>query len=369
MLSLGGSRAGLPSHVHGETRFALARSRRPRRGVKLAPSRPLSETWLAVVHGAKRWFVYPPGRARRRARFARRVPPAQVGVRVVRRRVRPRAPRTPRARATSARRARGGGAGAGAGAGHLPLECVQRAGETLYLPSGWKHATLNIGETIGVGGQSAYEARARLAQATRALERDDADDVEAHHGAGLGYAHEAMAREPFDAALLERAAAHFARASALRPLQPELCLLRGEVLHALGNARAMRAAVDECEARFGDGAAAADALPNATLAAVRLKFGRFYLQSGEPRAAIAARRDALARPRRVRTRRSRTSRARTSCSRARARDEHFATAERALAAALELNPRDEQVRAQLEQLRASAAPSPPPKKKKKKRKP
>ena len=148
----------------------------------------------------------------------------------------------------------------------------------------------------------------------------------------------------------------------------DLCLLRGEVLHALGNARAMRAAVDECEARFGDGAAAADALPNATLAAVRLKFGRFYLQSGEPRAAIAALRGALARRGAYPEALADLASAHLMLARA-PRDEHFATAERALAAALELNPRDEQVRAQLEQLRASAAPSPPPRKKKKKRKP
>jgi hypothetical protein len=37
MLSLGQSRAGLPIHVHGET-------------------------WLGLVYGAKRWFLYPPGR-------------------------------------------------------------------------------------------------------------------------------------------------------------------------------------------------------------------------------------------------------------------------------------------------------------------
>ena len=36
MLSLGASRTGLPFHIHGET-------------------------WLALIHGRKRWFVYPPG--------------------------------------------------------------------------------------------------------------------------------------------------------------------------------------------------------------------------------------------------------------------------------------------------------------------
>ena len=36
MLSLGATRTGLPFHIHGET-------------------------WLALIHGRKRWFVYPPG--------------------------------------------------------------------------------------------------------------------------------------------------------------------------------------------------------------------------------------------------------------------------------------------------------------------
>ncbi|CAM9839089.1 unnamed protein product, partial [Phaeothamnion confervicola] len=36
VLSLAGSRAGLPWHVHGET-------------------------WLGLVYGRKRWAIYPPG--------------------------------------------------------------------------------------------------------------------------------------------------------------------------------------------------------------------------------------------------------------------------------------------------------------------
>jgi oxalate decarboxylase/phosphoglucose isomerase-like protein (cupin superfamily) len=29
---------------------------------------------------------------------------------------------------------------------HRPLQCVQRAGDAMYLPNNWKHGTLNIGE-------------------------------------------------------------------------------------------------------------------------------------------------------------------------------------------------------------------------------
>lgn len=42
-------------------------------------------------------------------------------------------------------------------AGFRPLECVQKAGDVLYLPSLWNHMTLNIGETIGVGAQEGLE--------------------------------------------------------------------------------------------------------------------------------------------------------------------------------------------------------------------
>jgi hypothetical protein len=44
--------------------------------------------------------------------------------------------------------------------GGLPLECVQKPGEVLYLPSGWKHLTVNVGEAIGVGGQVCVFRRA-----------------------------------------------------------------------------------------------------------------------------------------------------------------------------------------------------------------
>ena len=36
-----------------------------------------------------------------------------------------------------------------------PLRCVQRAGEALYLPSMWAHATINRVDSIGAGGQAA----------------------------------------------------------------------------------------------------------------------------------------------------------------------------------------------------------------------
>ena len=31
-----------------------------------------------------------------------------------------------------------------------PLECIQRAGDVVYVPAGWYHATVNLGDTIAV---------------------------------------------------------------------------------------------------------------------------------------------------------------------------------------------------------------------------
>jgi hypothetical protein len=34
-----------------------------------------------------------------------------------------------------------------------PLECEAGPGDVFYLPGGWAHLTLNLGETVGIGGQ------------------------------------------------------------------------------------------------------------------------------------------------------------------------------------------------------------------------
>lgn len=39
-------------------------------------------------------------------------------------------------------------------ASELPFECVQYPGETMYVPEDWYHATLNIGDTLALAGQS-----------------------------------------------------------------------------------------------------------------------------------------------------------------------------------------------------------------------
>lgn len=39
----------------------------------------------------------------------------------------------------------GAGLGGGVSGGYRPLECVQRAGDIMYVPAGWSHSTMNIG--------------------------------------------------------------------------------------------------------------------------------------------------------------------------------------------------------------------------------
>jgi hypothetical protein len=83
--------------------------------------------WNAVVRGSKRWFLYPPGSP----------PPIEYPAwrpiqkwfdDVYTKKLAP----TP---------------------GMAPLECTLGAGEVLYLPGGWYHATINMGETVAVSGQ------------------------------------------------------------------------------------------------------------------------------------------------------------------------------------------------------------------------
>lgn len=96
------------------------------------------ETWLGLVYGAKRWFIYPPGASppitmERTHNPFRTVyewfhdiypklqtldqPPINGDLPVKQ----------------------------SVSEGYRPLECVQRAGDIMYVPSGWNHLTMNIG--------------------------------------------------------------------------------------------------------------------------------------------------------------------------------------------------------------------------------
>lgn len=157
MLSLGASRSGLPWHVHGDT-------------------------WLGLVFGQKRWLLYEPsGEAPLKVRAQTTFPQPLMGAYAWLRDVYPLvraavAEDVAAAAALAASASAAAPASASAAAaftapgarpplrdgssGGLPLECVQKPGEVLYLPSGWKHLTVNVGEAIGVGGQVCVFRRA-----------------------------------------------------------------------------------------------------------------------------------------------------------------------------------------------------------------
>ncbi|CAN0341551.1 unnamed protein product, partial [Hapterophycus canaliculatus] len=68
----------------------------------------------------------------------------------------------------------------------------QNAGDLVYLPSNWKHMTLNIGESIGVGGQAVYSGELRLQDGLELLQQRP-DDPELLHAVGVGLAHRGIA--------------------------------------------------------------------------------------------------------------------------------------------------------------------------------
>eukprot|EP01035_Chromulina_nebulosa_P020454 gene20454-26540_t len=123
MFSLGQTRTGLPFHIHGQT-------------------------WIGVVHGNKRWFVYPPGISAPQNiektynplqnvwEWFLLIYPSILALNLTK----------PSLTASENDRSKG----------YRPLECLQEEGSIVYLPTGWSHMTLNIGETIGIGGQAAF---------------------------------------------------------------------------------------------------------------------------------------------------------------------------------------------------------------------
>ncbi len=92
-----------------------------------------ADSVVALLFGAKRWFLFPPG-ATPRPRW--------------------RDPRGMETWAWQHSRGEGEPAAAGTESGSKMLECVQRPGELLYVPEGWHHATLNYGETLAVAQQA-----------------------------------------------------------------------------------------------------------------------------------------------------------------------------------------------------------------------
>ena len=137
MLSLGEHGAGLPFHNHGES-------------------------WLGLVHGSKHWFLYPPG-------TAASVPMDVIsGVQYWARNVLPTL------------------------GGNKPMQCTQKPGEILYVPQGWIHATLNIGEAVAVGGQIDWLGQQRLASGMASLAKKS-DDYYGHKDVAMAMGWEIQA--------------------------------------------------------------------------------------------------------------------------------------------------------------------------------
>ena len=123
------------------------------------------QTWLAVVHGKKKWFLYPPGYDAPSEVDAQFNPmfPVSEWLGSVYERIQW-APKPPAVQLqfsehlggyTPVEMSRGEGASppVDGSRGYRPLECVQEPGDVLYLPTRWSHLTMNIGETIAIGGQ------------------------------------------------------------------------------------------------------------------------------------------------------------------------------------------------------------------------
>ena len=175
-LSIGASKTGLPFHSHGSS-------------------------YLSLVHGLKRWFVYPPGAS----------PPAEVqrethplrsvwgwftaayrlyaeedSLQSVKKAPFPKVsadgsytksvPQSQRHR------------------GYKPLECLQHPGEIVYIPAGWLQSHVNVGETVGVGHERILHATDRLHLFEAAL-KGSPGNFDAMRQVGVASAYLAMKEE------------------------------------------------------------------------------------------------------------------------------------------------------------------------------
>jgi hypothetical protein len=146
---------GLPFHTHGRT-------------------------WLSVVHGAKSWYLFPPGygiphNISRQSTALQSVyhwkhsllpllmdlpKPVSFNAKELKM-----IPTFPTSDTTSRDNA----------LGYQPLYCLQEAGDILYLPNAWAHLTINEGETIAFGGQAALYADKRYEIAQEILQWSNND--------------------------------------------------------------------------------------------------------------------------------------------------------------------------------------------------
>jgi hypothetical protein len=165
-LNIGDHGSGVPPHVHGEA-------------------------WITSVYGAKKWYLYAPGTVP-----VTSLPDPLVSLQHWETNILPKLSPAER-----------------------PLECLQEQGETLYFPTGWVHATCNIGEGVAVGMQATYnfEARKQTAEEAGGL---NGTDFFALKDMGIAYKSAVAGTQPGTAAAdtyVNRSAAAYEAALALMP--------------------------------------------------------------------------------------------------------------------------------------------------------
>ena len=106
LLSLGPPRAGLPLHTHGDS-------------------------WLALTHGTKLWMVFPPSWGAKSHKAAYELLALRPAADILTAGLLSALPEEER-----------------------PMMCVQQAGDLVYLPALWWHATVNLNGAVGVGAQN-----------------------------------------------------------------------------------------------------------------------------------------------------------------------------------------------------------------------
>ncbi|CAM9697162.1 unnamed protein product [Ascophyllum nodosum] len=267
ILSLGASGAGLPFHNHGET-------------------------WLGVVYGSKRWALYPPSVSRPYAAEAKAEWHPLEGSLEWLTEVLP----------------------ALKSAGEVPpLECMQNAGDLIYVPSNWRHMTLNIGETIGVGGQAAYNSEMRLRDSLELMSTRPRDP-ELLHSVGLGLAHRGISALDHEGGLgvrrdfildydtgmdmikaggsltpsqtIDLAAQNLRAAKTDRPGYPETHMLLAETLLKGGRLEEAEKVIEEAWKIFSR-EELPESVPDSTLVTVQLNLARFFLQAQDGKKAEA----------------------------------------------------------------------------------
>ena len=187
----------LPRHLRPDHEWLIAGGRRSGSGFHIDPN--ATSAWNAVVRGAKKWVLFPPGRAppgvEPSADLSEVIAPAALadwfrgfyeeafgeegGAEEEE-------PGGGGDGGRKRRRRQGGQRAAAApslapGLRHRPLEGIVSAGDAIFVPRGWWHAVLNL-ETPTIAVTTNFVSRAGLAQALRWVRSRDTSLVSGVRG-------------------------------------------------------------------------------------------------------------------------------------------------------------------------------------------